>query len=286
MPEFDNWVCRSVLSPLSPLFRESRYLLAAESDIRDTALYHSVLTAVAEGTGTRGGIASYIGRKAVEISHPLTVLEDSQLLVRETDLFRAGKSRYRIAEPLINFYEAVMRPAWQRLEAGQAAEVWAGARERCAAQVAGPAFEAICREYMLRSGRTLLDGHLGTVGSGIVTDPVRRQQIEVDVAAVSSGSGSGSASVSMLGEARWGTVIGGPSAGTAGACSRVADRTRPGHDPVQTGLFQCRRIQRRAARASGPRRGHPGRTGRSLPPKAAGSFAAAAAAWPSSVSRS
>ncbi len=96
---FDEWICRTVLSPFSPLFREARYLLAEEADIRDTALYHSVLAAVAQGNTTRGGIAGYIGRKSVDISHPLNVLEDSHLLVREADVFRAGKSQYRITEP-------------------------------------------------------------------------------------------------------------------------------------------------------------------------------------------
>ncbi len=87
LDEFGDWLCRTVLSPLSPLFREARYLLAEEADIRDTALYHSVLAAVAAGNSTRGGIASYIGRKSVDISHPLNVLADSHLMVREPDLF-------------------------------------------------------------------------------------------------------------------------------------------------------------------------------------------------------
>jgi hypothetical protein len=206
--EFDDWICRTVLSPFSPLFREARYLLAEEADIRDTALYHSVLAAVAQGNTTRGGIAGYIGRKSVDISHPLNVLEDSHLLVREADLFRAGKSQYRITEPLINFYEAVMRPAWARLESGQAAEVWAQSAERFAAQVAGPHFEAVCRDFVLGPGRSLLGTSWGEVGSGVVTDPVARRQIQIDVAAVEPGSGGRKPAVYMLGEAKWGTVMG------------------------------------------------------------------------------
>ncbi|MFF5014359.1 ATP-binding protein [Streptomyces sp. NPDC001165] len=208
MHDFDDWVCRTVLSPFSPLFREARYLLAEEADIRDTALYHSVLAAVAQGNTTRGGIAGYIGRKSVDISHPLNVLEDSHLLAREADIFRAGKSQYRITEPLINFYEAVMRPAWARLESGQAAEVWARSAERFAAQVAGPHFEAVCREYVLGPGRSLLSTSLGEVGSGVVTDPKERRQIQIDVAVVEPGSGGSRPAVTVLGEAKWGTVMG------------------------------------------------------------------------------
>jgi len=206
--DFDDWICRTVLSPFSPLFREARYLLAEETDIRDTALYHSVLAAVAQGNRTRGGIAGYIGRKSVDISHPLNVLEDSHLLVREEDVFRSGRSHYRITEPLINFYEAVMRPAWTQLESGQAAEVWAQSAERFAAQVAGPHFEAVCREYVLGPGRSLLSTTLGQTGAGVVTDQKARRQIEIDVAVVEPGSGGARPSVSLLGEVKWGTVMG------------------------------------------------------------------------------
>lgn len=206
--DFDDWICRTVLSPLSPLFREARYLLAEEADIRDIALYHSVLAAVAQGNTTRGGIAGYIGRKSVDISHPLNVLEDSHLLTRELDVFRAGKSQYRITEPLINFYEAVMRPAWVRLESGQAEEVWARSAERFAAQVAGPHFEAVCREYVLGPGRSLLGTSLGEVGGGVVADPKERRQIQIDVAVLEPGSGGNQPSAALLGEAKWGTVMG------------------------------------------------------------------------------
>ncbi|GAB2881659.1 AAA family ATPase [Streptomyces mayteni] len=202
--DFDDWLCRTVLSPFSPLFREARYLLAEETDIRDVSLYHSVLAAVAQGNATRGGIAGYIGRKAVDISHPLNVLEDTHLMAREADIFRAGKSCYRITEPLITFYEAVMRPAWTRLESGQAVQVWKQAAERFAAQVAGPHFEAICREHVLDTAPS------GEVGRGIVSDPAARQRIEIDVAVVEPGTGAGRASVTLLGEAKWGTVLGLP----------------------------------------------------------------------------
>ena len=52
--DFDSWVARTVLNPETPLFREGRYLLAEEPDMRDTALYHSVLAAIADGNTSRG----------------------------------------------------------------------------------------------------------------------------------------------------------------------------------------------------------------------------------------
>ncbi|MEZ0064311.1 hypothetical protein ABIA32_000289 [Streptacidiphilus sp. MAP12-20] len=68
-----------------------------------------------------------------------------------------------------------MRPARPRLESGQAAQVWLQSAERFAAQVAGPHFEAPCREYLLGSPDVLPGGVWGHVGGGVVTDPAARQ---------------------------------------------------------------------------------------------------------------
>jgi uncharacterized protein len=47
--EFDQWLLDTVLNPATPLFREARYLFEEETDVRDRALCHSVLSAVANG---------------------------------------------------------------------------------------------------------------------------------------------------------------------------------------------------------------------------------------------
>ena len=91
--DFDPWVCRTVLNPGRPLFREARYILAEEPDIHDTALYHAVLAAIAEGNTTRGGIAGYLERKSTDLAHPLGVLHDAGLVTHETDAFKKNRSR-------------------------------------------------------------------------------------------------------------------------------------------------------------------------------------------------
>jgi uncharacterized protein len=206
--DFDDWVLRTVLNPATPLFREARYLLDEEASVRDAALYHSVLAAVAHGNNTRGGIAGYIGRKAADIGHHLNVLEDSCLLRREADMFRPGRSVYRVAEPLITFYQVVMRPYWGLLESGRAEPVWREARSRFAAQVVGPHFEQICREYVAAAPPTLFGGLPGQIGSGVVPDSARRTQIQVDVAVFAPAVPGEPRRILSLGEAKWGDVMG------------------------------------------------------------------------------
>lgn len=208
LADFDDWVVRTVLSPVSPLQREARYLLDEEPGIRDTALYHSVLAAVANGNATRGGIAGYIGRRATDVGHHLTVLEDSGLLRRQPDMFRARRSQYQVAEPLINFYHAIMRPQWAQLESGRGAAVWQDARPRFLAQVAGPHFEQLCRDYALAAPADTFGGLPASVGAGVVSDPDRRTSIEVDVVVLGPQIPGAPRCVLSLGEAKLGRLIG------------------------------------------------------------------------------
>jgi uncharacterized protein len=206
--DFDAWIRRTVLDPQTPLFREARYLLAEETDIREPAIYHSVLAAIAGGNTTNGGIAGYIGRRSDELSHPLTVLEDAALIVREPDLFRGGRATYRITEPLVTFYEAVMRRRWPELELGLADAVWPAAQHTFSAQVAGPHFEAICRSFATLAGAGLFGELPAEVGHGIVNDSAERARLQVDVAVFAAPAADSPRRILSLGEAEWGEVMG------------------------------------------------------------------------------
>lgn len=205
--DFDSWVLRTVLNSQVPLFREARYLLAEETEIRDPALYHAVLGAIAVGRNTRGGIADQIGRKSPDIGHPLSVLEDVRLISHEADPFRKGRSTYHIREPLITFYEAVMRRQWTRLERGDPAGAWRSAQATFFSQVVGPHFEALCREWALDAGNGAFGDWPGIVAAGVVPDPANRTQIQVDVAVLGPEVSGEPQRVLSLGEAKWGKIM-------------------------------------------------------------------------------
>ncbi len=203
--DFDAWVCRTALDPSCPLFREGRYLLAQEADIRDPSLYHSVLAAVAEGNATRGGIANFIGRPSDTLRHPITVLEDSGLLAREPDLLRKGRSTYRITEPVINFHHAIIRPELARLShPGNAARIWAASQSRWTANVLGPHFEELCRSWTAHFASTRsLRADVLRVGTGTVNDPTERRSFQIDVVGFDAANRP-----VIVGEAKLGEVMG------------------------------------------------------------------------------
>ena len=181
LADFDAWALRTVLNPQLPLFREARYLLAEETDIRDTAIYHAVLGAIASGNSSRGGSSSYIGRKSPDIGHPLAVLEDSQLIARETvHSGREGRcTGQRTADRLLSGRDAA---GWTRLERGDTVGAWRNSQATFLAQVVGPHFKAICRDWALSSGKDMFGSVPGEVPASVVADPIRRGQIQVDVA--------------------------------------------------------------------------------------------------------
>jgi len=207
LERFDDWLFRTVLSPASPLFREARYLLEEETEVRGSALYHSVLAAVANGNGTRGGIANYIGRKATDIGHHLLVLEDSGLLRRQQDVFRTNRAVYQVAEPLVMFYQVVMRPQWGLLESGRAENVWQAARSRFSSQVAGPHFDQLCRDFAMSAPAELYGDLPGEIGAGVVPDRSRNSQIEIDVVVLAPAVPGERRKILSLGEVKWGDVM-------------------------------------------------------------------------------
>lgn len=198
--DFDSWVLRTVLSPSCPLFYEARHLVADEPDLRDRGLYNSVLAAIAAGNRHRGGIADYLRRKSGDLAHPLNVLQECGLIAREPDAFNNNRTNFRITEPIVAFYHAVMRPIRSDLEhRHDASRLWAGAQRRFVERVLEPHLKHVCRRWTRRLSNR--------VGSGTVNDPTRQIRHELDVVAFGLDDDNGTPLLA-IGDAKWGDVMG------------------------------------------------------------------------------
>ena len=206
--DFDSWVKRTVLNPSSPLFREARYLLAAEADLRDLGLYHSVLAAIADGNTTRGHIARFIGRKSGDLAHPLNVLMDCGLVVRRSDAFRQNQTSYEIAEPLVTFYHAVMRPIWSDLaHTRNPARLWERSQPRFTANVLGSHFEQLARHWCRYfAPEEIVGGFPSSVEPGTVNDAAAKKTHQVDI--VASGPEDDREALLAIGEVEWRETMG------------------------------------------------------------------------------
>ncbi|MQA96555.1 MAG: ATP-binding protein, partial [Streptosporangiales bacterium] len=167
-----------------------------------------MLAAIAAGNRTRGGIANYLARKSGDLAHPLTVLEDRGLISREADAFRHNRTTFHIAEPLISFYHAVMRPIWSDLEfTRETPRLWERSKGRFDGNIMGPHFERVCRLWTRHMAPPELFGdYPNRVESGTVHDPANRTTHEVDVV-VFGLDDDGRSPVLAIGEAKWQEVM-------------------------------------------------------------------------------
>jgi AAA+ ATPase superfamily predicted ATPase len=181
LADFDQWIARTVLNPAHALFHEAEYLLAEEPTLTDRALYQSAFSAIASGSTTPGAVAAALGRRETSITHVIAGLARAGFVDRDEDLLRQRRPVLRIADPILRFHHAVVRPALDRFERGEA-EAWSDAQARFRSNVLGPAFEQLAREWVATYASTgTLGGPASQVGRTVVNDAVGRSQLELNV---------------------------------------------------------------------------------------------------------
>lgn len=168
----------------------------------------SLMDGLLSGTSPLYGRASAVGRKATDISQPLTVLKWCGLLTVEADTFRGNRSAYRIAEPLITFHRAVLRrnPALMA-ERHDLKSAWSLSQDTFLSKVVGPHLEQSCREWASWHAEPDTFGGLPIeVTSGTVADPAARTSHEVDIV-VRGAVGQDHGILLSIGEAKWNKVM-------------------------------------------------------------------------------
>ncbi len=201
---FAGWLASGVLDPSHALFREAEYLLAEDPGMADRALYQSVVASIASGSSTRTGIANDLRRSQSSLDHPLAQLERTAFVRRDPDLLRPNRPLWRINDPLVRFQFAVVRPDTARFEARRTGEAWIAAAERFRAQVLGPHFEQMARDWTASfAAPATLGGVARRVGFAHVNDRHARIQYELDVVVEGEGRTAGRGSrIIAIGEAK------------------------------------------------------------------------------------
>ena len=186
--ELDALLLATVFNPSHALFGEAGYLLREDPRIQDRGLYLSVLGAVAAGATSPAKVATAIGRDQRSLHHALDVLTTSGFLIKDDDLLLQRRPVLRLADPLVRLHQLVTVPRLSAFEERRAQAAWRAAEHTVSAQILGPAFEQLAREWTLRyASPETLGGPVGEVGSTVVNDPSGRSQHELDVVALAEG---------------------------------------------------------------------------------------------------
>ena len=145
--DYDSWVKRTVLNPASRCF--ARRATCSRPSLSSATWGSTTRSWPPSPTATPPGAASRPTPAASRRPGPPAQRPDGLRAVRrQPDAFRDNRAAYEIAEPLITFYHAVMRPVWSDVAHSRSPQrLWERSQPRFTANVLGPHFERLCRHW-------------------------------------------------------------------------------------------------------------------------------------------
>lgn len=201
---FGDWVIRNVLRPTAPLFSEADRVVHEDPRIRDTAVYASLMAAIAGGESSPTKLGGLLGRQSSSLTYQLRMLESAGFVERNQDMVLDRRPTLTVAEPVVRFHHLVIEPFLADLEAGRADDVWDAVAHTLESKILGPHFEAIARDWVVRYASDEAGLHVGTTGMATVPCRDHKNGHEVDVLSLSSGERprTRGAGVAFIGEAK------------------------------------------------------------------------------------
>lgn len=188
-----------VLNPRGPLFNDPREVL--EEELRAPGVYYSILEALSTGKKSLGDLGTALGRKTPDLQGYLDTLRAMRVVERSAPVTAqedVRDHRYRLADDYLRFWFRFVFPFQEELKTGLPPE--ALYRDEIAPELPdhiSPTFEALCREWVLRTGRATKVGAWWGNALNVHRRDGSRQTEEIDVVGIRRRV------VSVVGECRW-----------------------------------------------------------------------------------
>lgn len=167
------------------LYDEPYGLLRQE--FREPALYNSILRAVASGANKPHLIADRMGIEQTVLPRYLSSLVRLGIVERSVPFGEGERSKravYRICDPCFAFWFRFVMPNISAIEQGLGGEAVRRLRGERLDDYLGHRFELLCQEWVLDQAREgALPLPVMYVGSWWGTDPMKREQTDLDVVA-------------------------------------------------------------------------------------------------------
>ena len=150
----DN-LLQNILKTTSYLFEEPDFLLRTE--LRETAVYNSILEAMAMGNAKINDISSQIHEENTKTVKYISVLNQLRIVQREVpateDIHKSKKSIYSFKDNFFRFWYSFVFPHKQEIEL-LGAELTYSYVENGLSSYMGLIFEKMCQDYLLRCIRS------------------------------------------------------------------------------------------------------------------------------------
>ncbi len=199
-----EWLTRNVLRPTAPLFDEGNRVVHEDPRIRDTAVYASLMAAIASGESAPAKLGGLLGRASSSLTYQLGMLESAGFIERRPDLLRERRPSLTVADPVVRLHHLVIEPYLADLEAGRAPQVWAEAAHTVDSKILGPHFEALATQWVTRYARDEAGLDVGATGPATVACREHKVSHEIDILALARGARprTAGAAISFVGEAK------------------------------------------------------------------------------------
>ena len=173
----------NLLDPSSYLFEEPENLL--KQDLREPAIYNSIITAVANGASKQSEIASKTGIEITVSSKYLRVLNELGIITKIEPVIgkTKKKTQYRITDNFFRFWYRFVPENMMAISSGSIVRTYDAVVGEYLSEYMGLIFEQICRQYLIYYMKEP-PFPFRTIGEWWGTDPIQKREAQLDIVAV------------------------------------------------------------------------------------------------------
>ncbi len=180
--DLDRALLSNLFSPSGYLFEEPENLMKQE--LREPAIYNSIISAVAGGASRLNEIATKVGLETGIVTKYIRVLEGLGILKKETPITEkpGKKTIYTIDDNFFRFWYRFVPKNMSAITTGRIEMIYKDANKKHYHDYMGLIFEAMCKDYLLRYAKDL-PFVISDVGRWWGTDSRAKREVEIDIVA-------------------------------------------------------------------------------------------------------
>lgn len=178
--DVDEALKENLFNTSSYLFEEPENLLKQE--LREPAIYNSVITAIASGASRSNEIATKVGIESPICAKYLKVLLDLGILIKETPVTEkpGKKTVYAIGDNFFRFWYRFVPQNTSAISAGRIERIYDTVIKKYYSDYMGLIFEQMCREYLFQYAEDV-PVVLSNIGQWWGTDSKAKKEVQIDI---------------------------------------------------------------------------------------------------------
>ena len=178
--DVDEALKENLFNTSSYLFEEPENLLKQE--LREPAIYNSVITAVAGGASHSNEIATKVGIESPICAKYLKVLLDLGILIKETPITEkpGKKTVYALGDNFFRFWYRFVPHNTSAISAGRIERIYDSVIKKYYSDYMGLVFEQMCREYLFLYADNI-PVVLSDIGQWWGTDSKAKKEVQIDI---------------------------------------------------------------------------------------------------------